>query len=263
MNQPAPLGWTLLAAGVLVLAIVGGGVLVTYPLRRLPLTWPQRWLYALNMLLCRTLWRVTISGPLPVDEAQGAIIICNHRSSADPCFIEMATGRVVHWLVAKEYYDHWAFHWLLRAAESIPVSRGGIDTLAVKAAIRIASQGGLVGLFPEGRVNATDRILLPARPGAALIALKSRVPVIPCYIRGAPPARYVLEPLFHPAKVEVIVGQPIDLSDYYGKEDEGGVLEDLTRRFLREIAALGGYPDFQPTLAGRFYKPTRNRENGG
>ncbi len=258
MNQPAPSGSALLAAGLLALAILGSGVLIAYPLRGLPLSWTQRWLYALNMLLCRTLWRVRITAPLPVGQHQGAIIICNHRSSADPCFIEMTTQRVVHWLVAKEYYEHWAFHWLLKAAESIPVTRGGIDTLAVKAAIRIASQGGLVGLFPEGRVNATDRILLPGRPGAALIALKSRVPVIPCYIRGAPPARYVLEPLIHPAKVEVIVGRPIDLSDFYGREDERGVLEELTRRFLREIAALGGYPDFQPALAGRFYKPTRN-----
>ncbi len=259
MNALEPLGLQVAAAGLLALAIASGAAVVAYPLRRLRLTWPQRGLYALNTLLCRTLWRVTTTGPLPVENHQGAIIICNHRSSADPCFVEMTTDRVVHWLVAKEYYEHWAFRWLLRAAESIPVSRGGIDTPAVKAAIRIASQGGLVGLFPEGRVNFSDRILLPGRPGAALIALKSRVPVIPCFIRGAPPARYVLEPLIHPARVEVIVGKPIDVSKFYGREDERGVLEELTRRFLREIAALGGHGDFQPSLAGRFYKPTRQR----
>jgi len=259
MNPPEPLGPQVLAGTVFSLVVLSAGALVSYPLRRLRLTWPQRWLYALNMFLCRTLWRVTTTGQLPVSDQQGAIVICNHRSSADPCFIEMTTQRVVHWLVAKEYYEHWAFRWLLRAAESIPVTRGGIDTLAVKTAIRIASQGGLVGLFPEGRLNATDRILLPGRPGAALIALKSRVPVIPCYIRGGPPARYVLEPLIRPARVEVIVGRPIDLSEFFGREDERGVLEELTRRFLREIAVLGGYLDFQPTLAGRFYKPTNDR----
>lgn len=258
MKPPEALGVQVLAACLLALVVIGGGVLVSYPLRRLRLTWPQRWLYALNLLLCRTLWRVSTTGQLPVADHQGAIVICNHRSSTDPCFIEMTTQRVVHWLVAKEYYEHRAFRWLLRVAETIPVTRGGIDTPAVKAAIRIASQGGLVGLFPEGRVNATDRILLPGRPGAALIALKSRVPVIPCYIRGAPPARYVLEPLIRPARVEVIVGQPIDLSDFYGRENQRGVLEELTRRFLREIAALGGCLDYQPALAGRFYKPTRH-----
>jgi hypothetical protein len=33
------------------------------------------------------------------------------------------------------------------------------------------------------------------------------------------------------------------------------VLEELTRRFMREIATLAGQPDYEPTLAGRFYKP--------
>ena len=40
------------------------------------------------------------------------------------------------------------------------------------------------------------------------------------------------------------------------RRDEGReVLEDLTKRFLVEIAKLAGCPDFEPKLAGRFYKP--------
>ena len=40
-------------------------------------------------------------------------------------------------------------------------------------------------------------------------------------------------------------------------QDDREVLENLTRRFLREIARLGGEPDYEPELAGRFYKPGR------
>jgi hypothetical protein len=47
----------------------------------------------------------------------------------------------------------------------------------------------------------------------------------------------------------------MDLSQYYGRDNEREVLEDLTRRFLVEIAKLAGCPEFQPKLAGRFYKP--------
>ena len=228
--------------------------------RRLPLTLAQSFWYGVNYIIARILWRAQVTRPLPVAPDRGAVIVCNHRSSLDPSFIETATDRVVHWMVAKEYCTHWAFGWILRLVEVIPVSRGGIDTGATKAAIRYARGGGLVALFPEGRINTTERLLLPGRPGAAMIALKARVPVIPCYVHGSPYDGTTLGCLLMPAKVDVRIGRPMDLSEYYGREDERDVLEQLTKRFLVAIATLAGSPDFQPELAGRFYKPRSGRQ---
>jgi 1-acyl-sn-glycerol-3-phosphate acyltransferase len=101
--------------------------------------------------------------------------------------------------------------------------------------------------------------LLPGRPGAALIALKACVPIVPCYVRGSPFSKNLVRPLIMPAKVELKIGRPIDLSEFYGREGEREVLEEITRRMLREMAALAGCPDFQPELAGRFYKPGLGR----
>ena len=157
-------------------------------------------------------------------------------------------------MVAKEYCDNPVLSLMLSAVEAIPVSRGGIDTAATKVAIRHAREGGLVGILPEGRINVTDQLMLPGRPGAAMIALKARVPVIPCYVHGAPYDGTAWGCLLMPAKVTLTVGQPIDISEYYGREDRE-VLEMLTLRFMREIANLAGHPEFQPRLAGRFYKP--------
>jgi 1-acyl-sn-glycerol-3-phosphate acyltransferase len=95
------------------------------------------------------------------------VIVANHRSSVDPFFIQVVAPRAVHWMVAREYCEHWAFRWFLRTCEVIPVSRGGIDTAATKQAIRLARGGGLIGMLPEGRINMTEEFMLPARPGAA------------------------------------------------------------------------------------------------
>lgn len=237
--------------GAAVLALLGLAALAwLWRLRqRLRLTAMQSFWYGVNVVLCRVLWRARISGPLPVAPRQGAVVVSNHRSPVDPCFIELTTTRPVHWMVAKEYCNHWTLGWFLRLSEVIPTNRAGIDIAATKAAIRRAKQGGIVGIFPEGRLNLTDRLLLPGHLGAALIALKARVPVVPCYIQGSPFGGSILSPLVMPAKVVLWLGPPLDLSEFYGRERDRGVLEEVTRRFLREIARLAGVPDYQPDLA--------------
>jgi 1-acyl-sn-glycerol-3-phosphate acyltransferase len=214
-------------------------------------------LWGLAYLLCKFLWRAQWPGQLPLAADRGAIVVCNHRSSVDPFFVQVATGRKVHWMVAREYCEHPAFSWFLKACEVIPVNRGGIDTKATKAAIRITSAGGLVGMLPEGRINMTDQFMLPARPGAALVALKARALVIPCYIEGAPYRRYPWSPLLMGARVSVHFGQPLDLAEYYDRLDEPGVVKTAMRRILTALAELAGKPDFEPQIAGRNWKPTQ------
>lgn len=233
--------------------------------------WARRWdytpgqaaIFGLSHFVARTLWRARIEGRFPVPPGQGAIIICNHRSSSDPAFIALAAGRPVHWMVAKEYYVHPWMGRLLRICGTIPVNRGGIDTAATRAAIRCVRAGGLLGLFPEGRINTTEQLLLPARPGVALIALKARVPVVPCYVSGSAYDGTTFGCLRMPAAVRLRIGRPLDLSAHYGRERQRDVLKRLTTDLLREIAGLAGRPDFQPRLAGRFYRPDALGQGGG
>lgn len=247
----------LAAVAFLCLVLVGPLVAVTIALARSNFTPWQCVLWAGAFVLCKFLWRTKWPGWLPLAEGQGAIVVCNHRSSVDPFFVQTGTNRRVHWMVAREYCEHFAFRWFLSSCEVIPVSRGGVDTAATKAAIRYVSEGGLIGMLPEGRINMTDEFMLPARPGAALIALKTKAVVVPCYIHGAPYRRYPWSPLLMPARVEVKFGQPVDLSDLHGREGEAGVVQTAMLRILRALADTAGRNDFQPQLAGRNWKPTQ------
>jgi 1-acyl-sn-glycerol-3-phosphate acyltransferase len=242
---------------VCVLVALGSAVVgwVVSMLRRSPFSPVQSALYAFNYTLTRVLWRVQIRGRFPIPEGQGAVIVCNHRSSLDPSFIAVTVLRAVHWMVAREYCESPVFRKLLQTCGSIPVNRGAYDTGATKAAIRIVEQGGLVGIFPEARVNITDQLLLPGRPGAALIALKARAPVVPCYIKNAPYDGTAIGCMLMPASVRLTIGDPIDLSDYYDQHGDREVLDKLTLQFLAAIAHLAGDDDFQPQVAGRSAKP--------
>jgi 1-acyl-sn-glycerol-3-phosphate acyltransferase len=225
--------------------------------RRTRFTFSQACLWLFDLFVARVLWRTKVSGPLPVDGNEGAVIVCNHISGIDPMVIQLCTDRVVHWMVAREYYEMPFASYAFRSVTSIPVNRGGIDTAALKMAIRLAQDGGLVGLFPEGRVNTTDDLLLPGRPGAALIALKAKVKVIPCFVAGVPYDGTALGSFLMPGKARVTVGKPIDLAPYFEREADKSVLADLTKLFLVEIAKLAGVDGFEPKLAGRQWKTSQ------
>jgi 1-acyl-sn-glycerol-3-phosphate acyltransferase len=240
----------ILAIGVAVVAAL------VVMLRRSSLTPFQWFLWFAAYLLCKLLWRTRWINELPLAANQGGVIACNHRSSVDPFFVQTATRRKLHWMVAREYCQHPAFRWFLTACEVIPVGRGGVDTAATKAAIRLAASGEIVGMLPEGRINMGEEFMLPARPGAALVALKAGVPVVPCYIRGAPYRRYPWSPLLMPARVEVRFGAPIDPSRFANGERDDRAAKEFTREIMKAIATLAGQPDFQPQIAGRVWKPT-------
>ncbi len=241
----------ILAIGTLALAAAGLTVWITVRLRRPPLS-PAQWLlFGLNYIIVRILWRTQIKGSFPFPPGHGAVLVCNHRCPVDPSFVELAVPRVIHWMVAKEYCEHPAFRRLLATCEVIPVRRGGIDMGAMRSAIRLLQSGELVGVFPEGRINTTNDLLLPFHPGAALMALKAKAPLVPLYIQGAPYDGTTLGCLFMPASVRVQIGPPIDLSDACGDEDEQTLLPEATRRLARAIARLANHPGFQPKIAGR------------
>lgn len=251
---------TLLALGVVGLLSVALAVWFVVGWRKTPFTFAQYVFYLLNHCLTRVLWRTRISAPLPLPAGQGAIVIANHRSSIDPLVLQSATLRAISWLVAREYMEHKALAWVFRVVPCIPVNRGGIDTAATKFALRALQQGQVIGLFPEGRINDTQQLLLPGRPGVAMLALRARVPVVPCYIEGSPYHGSTIGPLWTPARIRVTVGQPLDFSEFYGREGERQVQEMLTLRMLGEIARLAGAADFQPELASRRWKPGHAEE---
>jgi len=170
-------------------------------------------LYIPTYLFGRLLWRVQFMNSPPAALQTGAVLVANHRSSVDPFFVQLSAGRRVHWMVAREYCESRIFGPILRAVQAIPTNRSGMDTGATKLAIRLAREGRLVGMFPEGRLNHTAcDPLVSIRPGAALVAMRAGVPMIPLLIEGSPYRREVWSPLIMPAHVQITFGEPIDPS---------------------------------------------------
>lgn len=220
-------------------------------------------LQMLNYVLARVLWRTEIRGRLAIGDKSGAVIVCNHLGPIDPGIIALIVPRPVHWMVAREYCEKGIAGLGLRILQAIPTNRGGVDTRSTRLAIRYAQEGELVGMFPEGRINETRRLLLPGRPGAALVALKARVPIVPCYLASSPNDRTTLGFLWTPAHATLSVGEPIDLAEYSEREPNKELFNEITKRLMRDIARLGGDPNYEPQLAGRAWKRAEIGEENG
>ena len=193
----------------------------------------------------------------------GALLIANHRCSLDPFFVQLVSGRRVHWMVAGEYFKHFLFGPVLRSYQAIPTNRGGVDTGSTKRAIALAKSGRFVGMFPEGRINRSSSPLLTIRPGAAIVAIRAGVPLVPIWIEGAPRGWEVYSALFMPAKVTIIVGEPKrfektiqdetattnSTSDERvpSRDDAVAWITDVMRQSL----GLGGHSKAQVGIAGR------------
>ncbi len=246
------------------LAWAFAGTLICIPLawlfaiyRRQRYSPPQFGLWVMAHLVVRILWRARLP-ELPEAIGGSAVVVCNHRSSIDPFFIQVCLDRPMHWMVAREYCEHPLFRWFLKQTEAIPVNRGGVDTASTKQAIRLAEAGGVVGMFPEGRINQSAEFMLPVRPGALLVALKARAPIVPCYIDGAPFAGTPWSPFFMTAQTCVTFGKPVDLSAFYDREHDKKWSGEKMLEIMTQIADLAHVPDANLRLAGRHWKPTED-----
>lgn len=186
--------------------------------------------------------------PFPVEG--GALIIVNHRSPVDPILVFSGSPlkrdgdrvRRLEFLTAREFCNLGGFlSFVTRTMQVIPVERDGRDMASAKEALRRLREGRLVGVFPEGRINdgRDARALLPPNPGMAWLALHSRAPVYPVFIEGAPQGRNMVVPFHTFARVRLLYGEAVDLSDYYGRRITQELLQEVAGLLMRRLADLG------------------------
>jgi len=216
-------------------------------------------LYGMAYAFSKYKWRVSVvEGEEHFENLRtGCVIVANHRCSVDPFFVQFAAGRRVHWMVAGEYCRHLLFGPLLTLLQVIPTNRGGVDSKAIKTAIRFCSEGRIVGMFPEGRINRTQQPLLTIRPGAAMVANRANVPLVPIWIEGAPVGPEVWSAIFMPARVRIRVGEPIPAPESIKGDDEVSnqvAARNWVQQAMAKVAVLGGHVGNQVGIAGKDWK---------
>jgi len=239
--------WLLAATAVLFGAVVLYGLIALAFRTRL-----GAWLcYLLATMFSRFFFHWKCENECPIPEHGPAIVVANHTSPVDPVILwirhfanfKRRRLRVIGYLTAREYCNMWGpVGWICTAMQSIPVARAGRDMAPVKTALERLQEGRLMGLFPEGRINTkspSGKLLRPGT-GAAWLALKSRAPVIPIYIRDSPRSDSMAKCFLVQTQTTVVYGKPIDLSPWLDEKPTRVLLAEVTNHIMAELARLGG-----------------------
>ncbi len=144
--------------------------------------------------------RLPVSGPY--------ILAPVHRSNLDWMIVARVTRRRLRYLVKSEV---WKIRVLGRLADllgAFPVRRGAADREAMATALSALAGGEPLVVFPEGTRRSGDRVV-EVRDGSAYLALRAGVPIVPVGLAGTEQAMPRGARLPRPARVAIVIGQPI------------------------------------------------------
>jgi len=173
---------------------------------------------------------VPLTGPL--------ILAANHVHVMDPIFIAFSLPRWITFVAKEELFHSLFFRLWLRWAGSLPLHRDGKvreKKRILESARKVLEEGLILGMFPEGG-RSHDGKLRKGKPGSAVIASKTDVPLLPVGVVGTDKI-HGISWLWKRPRIVVRIGKPFKLPPTSGKISRSQ-MQLLTTQLMGEIAAL-------------------------
>jgi 1-acyl-sn-glycerol-3-phosphate acyltransferase len=187
-------------------------------------------------IIGRIVFRLRVEGRQYEPRTGPLIVAGNHASLLDPPLVGACLRRQSAYMAKEELFSVPILGPWLRSIGSFPVRRGSPDRKAIRRSLAVLERGGVLVIFPEGTRSLDGRLRDP-EPGAAMIALRTGVPVLPAAVinshRILPKnARW---PRFE--QVTVRFGPLLDTPKIEGRLDHA-TMEHWGRRIMAEIERM-------------------------
>lgn len=180
-----------------------------------------------------TYFRGRILGAEKVPQQGPLIVVSNHASDFDPPLLANCIRRPVAFMAKEELFQVPVLKQAITLYGAYPVKRGSPDRSAIRAAMTSLDQGWAVGIFISGTRTPDGRVTNP-KLGAAMIAAKTQVPLLPVSLWGTDQIFRRGSALPRPVPITVRVGDLI-LPPATSKREE---LDALTQQCADTINSL-------------------------
>jgi 1-acyl-sn-glycerol-3-phosphate acyltransferase len=190
-----------------------------------------KWLIVSPVL--HTYWQGKIHGAEKVPKKGPFLLVSNHASNYDPIILSCCVGRPVAYMSKAELFKVPVLSTAMRVYGAYPVNRNSAGSGTIKAAMEYLENGWGLGVFIGGTRTVDGKIYDP-KGGAALIAAKTQVPVLPVSLWG----NHNLEPdgkkIPNSTPITVRIGDVLDPP----VSSKRALLDEATAKWTAEIDRL-------------------------
>jgi 1-acyl-sn-glycerol-3-phosphate acyltransferase len=125
--------------------------------------------------------RSAVYGAERIPGSGGVLVAANHYTALDPFLVGVAAPRALHFFAKGQLFRRSLLTEAILWVGAVPVGKGADNRAALRHASDLLRAGRVVGIFVEGARQRSAE-LGDVLPGAALLALRAGVPVVPCGI---------------------------------------------------------------------------------
>ncbi|MDJ0602061.1 MAG: lysophospholipid acyltransferase family protein [Crocosphaera sp.] len=183
--------------------------------------------------MCYGYFRGRVYGQENVPKKYPLVVVSNHASYFDPPLLASCIGRPVAFMAKEELFEVPVLKEGIRLYGAYPVKRGSGDRGAIRSALTALKEGWLVGIFLQGTRTVDGRIDDP-KLGAAMIAAKAQVPLLPVSLWGTEKILKKGSPIPRPVPLTIRIGEVINPP----KSNKRQELEKVTQQCTTVINQL-------------------------
>lgn len=192
-------------------------------------------------LVFKIFFGLKVRGLENVPQSGAFILASNHSSNFDPPIVGGAVNREIFFAAKDELFKLPVVGIFFKFLNAIPVKRGRYDRRMLVILAKLLRSGYGITIFPEGTRYVDDKLHQP-RPGAAMMAIKHNVPIVPTYISGSAS----LGRQFFKRELRVTFGVPFEIDEDLKKDANRDTYRIVAYIIMEHIARTGGVEPPKP-----------------
>lgn len=204
-------------------------------------SWRARIFYSAVRLIvvvfCRVWLKLTVLGKHNIPAHGSFILAPVHRSNMDIPIASAVTRRRMRFMGKDSLWDYKIVGYMFSALGAFPVTRGSADLEALRRCIAIVDSGEPLVMFPEGTRQRGDT-MQTLFDGAAYVALKTQVPIVPVGIGGSEDIMPSGSAKIRRRRCAAVVGVPIYPAKINGIRAERSEVRELTKQLAGAMQTL-------------------------
>lgn len=186
---------------------------------------------------CRTWLKLSVSGTENIPSNGAFILAPVHRSNMDIPIASAVTRRRMRFMGKDSLWRYKLSGSMFSALGAFPVTRGSADLEALRRCISVINAGEPLVLFPEGTRQSGDT-MRPLFDGAAYVALKTQVAIIPVGIGGSQDIMPSGSTKIRRRRCAAVIGEPIYPPKINGSRAIRSEVRDLTEKLSVAMQTL-------------------------